>query len=195
MNRPYSVTLTCRAAAHRVGRHLTAVHTAAARHARIASRLVITNDHHTLAEAARSATDLLIMDGHGYNHPEPRIGMLPLAGLRSPTTGLRAAGVVLGCCDGATEPFPAALRAALDRPAAVLACTGRADYDDAEMLYPTVLDTLQTIAPADVAPSAMAEILELALNTVAARWPGHNWRRWSVLPPAEACRPVAWTRR
>jgi hypothetical protein len=180
MDRQYEVTLTCRAAARRIGRHLTAVHTAAARHPRITSQLVITNDRQAQAEATRLASDLLIIDGHGYHDPSPRIGMLPVAELRGPGAGVRAAGIVLGCCDGASEPFTAALGAALDGPAAVLACAGQAEYEDAEMLFSAVLDALQSIAPDVATPAAMAEILVQALETVAADWPRRSWRRWSV---------------
>jgi hypothetical protein len=130
----------------------------------------------------RSPVDLVVFDGHG--RLPPRVGRLPLdpALIRDEDgRGIVAPAFVLGACGGATEPFIAALRTCLDSPTAFFGCDGTAEYEQAETVFPPVVDLLAQLGPTP-APSDFCDGLSALLARL-----GDTARGWTttLLTPAD----------
>jgi hypothetical protein len=126
----------------------------------------------------RSATDLVLVDGHWRDYGE--IDGVHL-GRRDQRSGIRARILIAGCCCSGESGFTDAVRAGLDRPVAYLGCGGIALYEHADLVFIPVLRALLNAGLGGSVDSAK-DIINEALGQVRAEHPRMtSLARWNAI--------------
>ncbi|WP_175548753.1 hypothetical protein [Mangrovactinospora gilvigrisea] len=137
-----------------------------------------TDDPDTFAAAFRAPRPFLLVDAHSWVQP----GWVGLGWRDTPIPQLGARVLVLGCCKGAQQEIRRTLRAGLQRPTPVLACTvDEAKYSHGPALWPHVLERVPDLVATASDPDAACLILKEALAM--AHWSDRRRRlepKWMV---------------